>query len=259
MNYVEELFSVKDRRVVVTGATSGIGFMIAEGFVKAGAVTTLVSRKAAALEEVVSELSQHGRCDYIAADVSTQDGCLAVAEALKERTDAVHILVNAAGCTWGAPIRQYPDKAWDKVLDLNVRGVFNLTVACMDLLLAASTPEHLARVINVGSVHGNAAPEWESYAYSASKAAVHHLTVHLAKRLGRDGILVNAIAPGPFPSKMMDALLEVEGDKLRGETATGRLGEPNDMAGVALYLASRASNNVTGAIIPVDGGYVTTR
>ena len=181
------------------------------------------------------------------------------ADDFEPKESKLHVLVNAAGATWGAPIADYPESGWDKVIAINLRGVFNLSVALLNELRASGSADDPSRIINIGSVHGDVAPPWESYAYSASKAGVHHLTRHLAKRLGPDHIIVNAIAPGPFPSKMMAATIAEQGAELIKETATGRLGVEDDMAGIAIYLASRAASNVTGAIIPVCGGYGTLR
>lgn len=257
--YLEHLFSLKGRIALVTGATSGIGHMIATALLRAGARVYVNSRKAEACEKAAQALCAFGDCRPVAGDVGARSACLKIGETLRAEEPRLHILVNAAGTTWGAPIADYPDVAWDKVMNTNVRGVFNMTVALLEPLQAAASAEEPARVINVGSVHGFVAPPWESYAYSASKAAVHHLTRHLAKRLGPSHILVNAIAPGPFPSRMMATMIAEHGDELVRETATGRLGREDDMAGIAIYLASRASSNVTGATIPVCGGYGTLR
>jgi NAD(P)-dependent dehydrogenase (short-subunit alcohol dehydrogenase family) len=175
------------------------------------------------------------------------------------REPEVHILVNNAGANWGAPYEQYPDSAWDKVFAINVKAIFNLTRALTPELERAARPGDPARVINVGSVDGIAVPALETYAYSTSKAGVHMLTRHLAKRLASKGVTVNAIAPGPFESQMMAATLEQFGDAIAASCPLGRIGTPDDMAGIAIYLASRAGAYVTGAIIPVDGGISTTR
>lgn len=256
---LSRLFSLAGRTALVTGGTSGIGRMIAEGLIAAGAKTYIVSRKADACAATASELAASGECAALPGDVGSQEGCRAIAAAFREQEAKLDILVNAAGVTWGAPIRDYPDAAWDKVLAANLKGPFHLTVALIDALEGAARPGDPAKVINIGSVHGLFPPEFESYAYSASKAGVHHLTRHLAKALGPRHIVVNAIAPGPFPSRMMKATIEQHGDALIAETATGRLGEPDDMAGAAIYLASRAAANITGVVLPVDGGYGTTR
>lgn len=256
---LQRLFSLEGKTAVVTGGSSGIGRMIATGLVQAGARTYIVSRKADACEKVAAELSEFGDCRPLSGDVGSEDGCKAIAGAFRDSESKLDVLVNAAGATWGAPLADYPDKAWDKVLSVNVKGIFHLTVALLDELRAAGGDDDPAKVINVGSVHGFVAPPWESYAYTASKAATHQLTRHLAKRLGPEHIVVNAVAPGPFPSRMMDAVIEHEGDALIEETVTGRLGRDDDMAGIAIYLAGRAGAHVTGAVIPVDGGYGTLR
>ncbi len=257
--YLDRLFSLAGKVAIVTGATSGIGQMIATAFVNAGARTYVNSRKAPACEQLAKALSAHGECRPLPGDVGSKDGCGKIAADFRAQESKLHVLVNAAGATWGAPIAEYPESGWDKVFGINVKGIFHLSVALLPELRAAGSAEDPARIVNIGSVHGDVAPPWESYAYSASKAAVHHLTRHLAKRLGPDHVIVNAIAPGPFPSRMMAATIAEQGDALVKETATGRLGTDDDMAGVAIYLASRASANVTGAIIPVCGGYGTLR
>jgi NAD(P)-dependent dehydrogenase (short-subunit alcohol dehydrogenase family) len=162
--------------------------------------------------------------------------------------------VNNAGANWGAPLAEYPDAAWDKVLALNVKSIFHLTRACLPLLEKAVAPGDPARVINIGSIDGLRVPALETYAYSSSKAAVHHLTRVLANRLGPKGITVNAVAPGPFESKMMAETMRNFKDVIIASCPLGRIGEPEDMAGVAIYLASRAGAYVNGAVIPVDGG-----
>jgi NAD(P)-dependent dehydrogenase (short-subunit alcohol dehydrogenase family) len=169
------------------------------------------------------------------------------------------VLVNNAGANWGAPLAEYPDASFEKVLALNVKGVFNLTRALVPLLEKGAADGDPARVINIGSIDGIQVPALETYAYSASKAAVHHLTRVLAKRLAPSRVTVNAVAPGPFESKMMAATLDNFRDAIVQGCPLGRIGEPEDMAGVAIYLASRAGAYLTGAVIPVDGGISTTR
>jgi NAD(P)-dependent dehydrogenase (short-subunit alcohol dehydrogenase family) len=232
--------------------------MIAEGFVDAGATVYIASRKLDVCEAAAAELSARGTCVALQAELSTETGCLALAAQLRDVEPALHVLVNNSGATWGAPLEEYPDAAWDRSFDLNVRAVFNLTRALLPELRAAATPDDPARVINVGSIDGLHVPALETYAYGASKAAVHHLTKVLARRLGGDRVTVNAIAPGPFQSRMMRATLEAAGDELAAASPLGRIGRPDDMAGVAVYLASRAGAYVTGAVIPVDGGIATT-
>jgi NAD(P)-dependent dehydrogenase (short-subunit alcohol dehydrogenase family) len=254
-----DLFSISGKVALVTGGSRGIGRMIARGFVEAGARVYVSSRKAEACEETAKELSRAGECVALPADVASDAECRRLAEELGRREPALHVLVNNAGANWGAPYAEYPDSAWDKVLATNVKAVFNLTRACTPLLEKAASEDDPARVINIGSVDGLGVPLLETYAYSASKAAVHHLTRVLARRLAPSRITVNAVAPGPFESKMMAATLERFGDAIRDSNPLKRIGRPEDMAGVAIYLASRAGAYVTGAVIPVDGGLSTTK
>jgi len=255
---VKDLFSVEGKTVLVTGGSRGIGLMIARGFAEHGAKVYVASRSEAACAETAAELSKYGACVAVPADLSTEAGCNALAAAIAAEEPKLDVLVNNAGANWGAPIEEYPDSAWDKVLALNVKAIFHLTRACLPMLTAAAAADAPARVINVGSIDGLHVPDLETYAYSASKAAVHHLTRTLAKRLARERITVNAIAPGPFPSKMMKVTLAEFGEAIVGAVPLRRIGEPEDMAGVAIYLASRAGAYVTGAVIPVDGGMATT-
>ncbi len=256
---MNELFDVSGRAVLVTGGSSGIGKMIAQGFVEHGARVYISSRKADVCEAVAAEFSQQGRCVALPADLSTEAGCVRLAGQLAEREPALHVLVNNAGTNWGAPLEEYPDAAWDKLLALNLKAVFHLTRALLPQLEAAASEEDPARVINIGSVDGIQVPVLETYAYSSSKAAVHHLTSVLARRFAPKQITVNAVAPGPFQSKMMAATLERLGDAVREMVPLRRLGRPEDMAGVAIFLASQAGSYLTGAVIPVDGGSSTTK
>jgi NAD(P)-dependent dehydrogenase (short-subunit alcohol dehydrogenase family) len=231
--------------------------MIAEGFVEAGATVYISSRKASACEEVAAELSAKGTCIGIPADLSTEAECRRLAEEITQRAGKLDILVNNAGATWGTPLAEFDEAAFEKVLALNVKGVFHLTKFLVPLLEASGSLDDPARVINIGSIDGIQVPALETYSYSASKAAVHQLTRHLAKRLAPN-ITVNAIAPGPFPSKMMAATLESFGDQIVAGAPLKRIGRPDDMAGTAIFLSSRAGSYLTGAIIPVDGGIATT-
>jgi len=255
---VERLFSVAGKTALGTGGSRGIGLMIARGLVEAGARVYVSSRKASDVETAAAELSKLGTCIALPGDLSSPAGTRALAEAIAAREPALHILVNNAGANWGAPLAEYPDAGWDKVMALNVKSVFDLTRLLVPQLHAASKLGDPARVINVGSIDGIQVPLLETYAYSASKAAVHHLTRTLARKLAPQ-ITVNAIAPGPFESKMMAVTLENFGDAIRKSCPLGRIGEPDDMAGVAIYLASKAGAYVTGVILPVDGGISTTK
>ena len=255
---MNDLFSVAGKTVLVTGGSRGIGLMIAAGFVEAGARVYVSSRKAEVCDQVAADLSEKGECFSLPADVSTEDGCRGLADAFRAREDRLHVLVNNAGATWGAPLAEHDDATWDRVLDLNVKGVFHLTKFIVPELKAAATGDDPARVINIGSVDGIQVPILETYSYSSSKAAVHQLTRHLAKHLAPE-ITVNAVAPGPFESKMMAATLSAFGDQIARDAPMKRIGRPDDMAGVAIYLASRAGAYVTGAVIPVDGGIATTK
>ena len=253
---MSDLFSISGKVALVTGGSRGIGLMIASGFVEAGARVYISSRKADVCDAVAAELATRGECISIPADLSTEAECLRLATAVAEREDRLDILVNNAGATWGAPLETFDDAAWDKVLAINVKGVFHLTKFLLPQLEAAGTAEAPARVINIGSIDAIQVPLLETYSYSASKAAVHQLTRHLAKRLA-PSITVNAIAPGPFESKMMAATLESFGEQIAASAPLKRIGRPDDMAGTAIFLASRAGSYLTGAVIPVDGGIAT--
>jgi NAD(P)-dependent dehydrogenase (short-subunit alcohol dehydrogenase family) len=256
---VKDLFSIAGKVALVTGGSRGIGLMIARGYAENGARVYVSARSADACAEAAAELSKVGTCAALPADLSKASEVKRLAADLSAREPALHVLVNNAGANWGAPIEEYPDAAWDKVLALNVKAVFHLTVALLPQLAAAATPEDPARVINIGSADGLQVPVLETYAYSASKAAVHHMTRVLARKLAPRDITVNAVAPGPFESKMMAATLERFGDAIAQNNPRKRIGTPEDMAGVAIYLASRAGAYVTGAVIPVDGGMATTK
>jgi len=253
---VPELFSIDGKTALVTGGSRGIGLMIARGFTRAGAKVYISSRKAEVCDAVAAELSGEGECISLPADLATEAGCGQLARQVQAREDRLHILVNNAGATWGAPLESFDDAAWDRVLSLNVKAVFHLTKSLVPLLEAGASEEDPSRVINIGSIDGLRVPPLETYSYSASKAAVHQLTRHLARRLA-PVITVNAIAPGPFPSKMMAATLAAHGDEIAANAPLRRIGRPDDVAGTAIFLSSRAGSYLTGAVIPVDGGIAT--
>jgi NAD(P)-dependent dehydrogenase (short-subunit alcohol dehydrogenase family) len=253
---MSELFDVSAKTALVTGGSRGIGLMIARGLVQGGARVIISSRKSADVQAAAEELSQLGDCVAIPGDISTSDGATALAAATRERFAELDILVNNAGVVWGAPLDEFPPVGWEKVLHTNVEGVFHLTVALLPALRAAASARGPARVINIGSIDGLRTPAMENYSYSASKAAVHMLTRHLAKRLASEQITVNAIAPGPFESKMMAFALDDPQvrEGIEASVPLGRIGRPDDVAGLTLFLASRAGAYVTGAVIPLDGG-----
>lgn len=254
---MSDLFSIEDKTAVITGGSRGIGLMIARGMVEAGANVYISSRKKDVCDEVAAELAKSGRCASIPADLGTEAGCRTLADEIAKREDRVHILVNNAGANWGEPMETFPDAAFDKVFAINVKGVFHLTRFLAPLLAKAASDDDPARVINIGSIDGLQAPALETYAYSASKAAVHHMTRVLAHKLAPKRITVNAIAPGPFESKMMAETLQRFGDSIRASCPLGRIGRPDDMAGTAIFLSSRAGAYLTGTVIPVDGGIST--
>jgi NAD(P)-dependent dehydrogenase (short-subunit alcohol dehydrogenase family) len=256
-----DLFSVEGKTVLVTGGSRGIGLMIARDLVESGARVYISSRKAGVCAAAARELSAEGTCTALPADLSRRDECVRLAAGFGARERSLDILVNNAGATWGAPLDQFPEAGWDKILDVNLKGVFYLTQALLPAIRAAATLENPARVINIGSVDGLRAPggrsfEFETYSYSASKAALHHLTRVLAKRLGSENITVNAIAPGPFDTQMMTAVLAEHSEEVAATSLLGRLGQPGDIAGAVRYLAARAGSYVTGTVLCVDGGMV---
>lgn len=253
-----DIFSIKGKVAVVTGGSRGIGLMIARGFVEAGARVYISARKAQACDEAAAALSKIGECISVPADLGTMSGVSHLTEEVARREKSLHILVNNAGATWGAPLDEFPDSGWDKVMGINVKGVFYLTVKTLPLLRAAASQADPARVINIGSIDGLRVPLFENFSYSASKAAVHMLTRHLAHTLVKDNITVNAIAPGLFPSKMTEFLFQGAGEEgATQHVPLGRAGRQDDIAGACIFLSSRAGSYLTGAVIPVDGGVST--
>lgn len=247
------LFSLERRVALVTGGSRGIGQMIAEGFVAQGAKVYISSRKADQCEATAAALGPN--CIALPADVSTVEGARALAAALQEREPHLDILVNNAGTAWGADFDQVDEKGWDRVFNLNVKAPFFLTQALHGMLTAGAATGTRAKVINIGSIDGLRINPWETYSYQASKAAIHHLTRRLAARLIKDGIVASAIAPGAFPSEMNRSARDHEAEHAAAIPA-GRIGRPEDMAGAAIYLASRAGDYVVGEVLAVDGGVV---
>jgi NAD(P)-dependent dehydrogenase (short-subunit alcohol dehydrogenase family) len=257
----DDLFAVDGKVAVVTGGSRGIGAMIASGLVRAGCRVYITARKKEACDAKAAELSEFGECVSVPVNLAEPDGLAEFARYLGEHEDRLHILVNNAGATWGAPLEQYPLDAFDKLWNINVKALFQLTVQCLPLLRAAASHQDPARVINIGSIDGLSVPTMDSFAYSTTKAGVHMLTRHLASKLAADSITVNAIAPGPFESKMMAFALDdpVLRPAIEANVPMGRIGDPDDMAGTAIYLSSRAGRYVTGTVLPVDGGITAVR
>lgn len=251
-----DLFSVKGRTALVTGGATGLGRVAAEALLSAGARVLIASRKADACEAAARELSEIGPCEGFGGTVANEAGVKALAEETQRRTDELHILVNNAGLTWGEAFETYPWKAWERVHAVNVAGLFTLTRELMPMLLAAGSEDHPASVINLGSVMGTVTQSETAYAYSASKAAVHHLTRILAAEFTGRYVNVNAIAPGPFPSNMTKYAIGDEAGRERAAATVpaGRVGRADDLAGTILYLTGRAGAYTSGAILPLDGG-----
>lgn len=254
------LFSIKGKTALVTGGGTGIGLMITRAYIEAGVKVYISSRKLDVITSVAKELSalpESAGCIPIQADLSFAEECERVATELTKAEGKLNILVNNSGANWGEAYEKFPDKAWDRVLNLNVKSVFHLTRYLTPALAAAATPDDPSRVINIGSIDGLHVPMLETYSYSASKAAVHHLTRVLSRKLAPQHITVNAIAPGPFESKMMAATIEAFGDLIKSTVPLHRIGKPEDMAGASIFLASRAGAYITGIVLPVDGGIVS--
>ena len=257
MMNIENLFSLQGRSALVTGGSRGIGRMIAEGFLRAGARVYISARKAEACDAAARELSAIGPCVSLPADVSTLDGIHALVAAYQKHEPTLDILVNNAGAAWGAPYAEFPESGWDKVADLNMKTPFFLTQALTPMLKAAAT-DHLAKVIHIASIDGISVNPWETYSYAASKAGLIHLTKRMAMTLAPQRVIVSAIAPGPFASEMNKSARD-HADEVAQHTPAGRIGTPEDMAGAAIYLASRAGDYVVGSTLVVDGGVAWAR
>ena len=254
----KDLFSLKGRVALVTGGSRGIGKMIASGFLAQGAAKVYITaRKAGPCEETAKELTRifDGECIALPIDMSTVEGCNRLAEEIIKREPKLDILVNNAGAAWGAAFDEFPENGWDKVMNLNVKSLFFLTKALAKPLRAAATKDKPGKVINIASIDGLSVNPMETYSYQASKAAVIHLTRRMAAKLIKDNINVTAICPGAFESDMNIAARD-HGDIVAKAVPSGRIGTPEDMAGIAIYLASRAGDYVIGNSIAVDGGIV---
>ncbi len=251
---MKNLFSLEGRTALVTGGSRGIGRMIAQGFLEYGAKVYISARKAEACEATADELSQvGGTCVALPQDISTVAGCRALAEALRAREPKLDILVNNAGAAWAANFDEFPEHGWDKVMNLNLKSPFFLTQILHADLKAAASEDRPAKVINIASIDGIRLNPLETYSYHASKAALIYLTRRMAAHLVSDRIVVNAIAPGPFASEMNTAARD-RADEVAARTPVRRIGRDEDMAGAAIYLASRAGDYVVGDTIAVDGG-----
>lgn len=253
---MKDLFDISGKVALVTGGSRGIGKMIAEGFVANGVRTYISARKAEACDATAERLSALGECISLPGDLSTLEGIQTLAKQIKERESRLDILVNNAGAAWGTPIEDYPESGWDKVMNINLKSPFFLTQSLLPLLEKSASKEDPARIISIGSIDGLNINILPNYAYGPSKAAVHHLSRTLAAHLADRNITSNAIAPGPFPSKMMAGTLEKYGEKIVAGVPLGRIGAAEDMAGAAIFLSSKAANFVTGITLPVDGGIV---
>ncbi len=256
---MKDLFNIAGKVALVTGGSRGIGAMIAEGYVANGVRTYISARKADACEGTAAQLSRQGECFAIPADLSSAAGIEHLTDELAKREERLDILVNNAGAIWGAPIEEFPESGWDKVMTLNVKAPFFLTKALLPMLERAASPEDPARIIMIGSIDGLNVNRLPTFSYGPSKAAVHHLARTFASHLAERHITANAIAPGLFPSKMTAATIEAIGEQIRLGTPLKRHGRAEDMAGIAIYLASPAASFVTGAVIPVDGGITGAR
>ena len=257
--FYEHLFGMRDKVVLVTGGTRGIGLMIAEGLVRCGARVYISSRKEDACQEAEAKLSQFGACVAIPCDISTIAGCQELARTLQATEDKLHVLVNNAGLTWSLDIDEFTEKAWDRVMDLDVKSPFFLAQALLPQLRAAATPEQRSSIINVTSVNGLKPGGLRNYSYVAAKAGLGQLTAQMARDLMDDHINVNAIAPGPFKSKMTAPLYatdEMEA-QVRESFPMKRWGSMEDASGLTIFLSSRAGSYLTGVTLPCDGGATT--
>ena len=253
---MDELFAIRGKTALVTGGTSGIGLMIASGLVRREVKTYIVGRDLTQSRSVAAQLSRDGVCIGLAADLADPDGPQRLAAEFARQEPSLNILINNAGANETGSIDTLSLADWDKVMNVNLRAAFFLVQQLLPQLRAAATAVDPARIINIGSIGGLHIPDWDAFPYGASKAALHHTTRALAKRLGKDNIVVNAIAPGPFPSRLTDTQSEAVKKSVQARIPLRRPGEPEDIEGLVVFLASRAGAYVNGATIPLDGGYV---
>ena len=262
---MNNLFSIEGKIALVTGGSRGIGEMIAAGFLANGAKVYISSRKAEVCDETANRLQEQygGECISLPADLSNLNGNESLVNSLPDG-EKLDILVNNAGASWGEPIDEYSEKGWDKVMDTNVKGVFFLTQKLLPLLRSSATAEDPSRVINIGSIDGIKTGLFDAFSYGPSKAALHHLTRVLAASLVKENIIVNAIAPGPFPTWMLSTGvggggdLDINWDEVGNSNPRGRVGTPEDIAGLAIFLCSRAGAYTVGETITCDGGAVAS-
>ena len=256
---MDNLFDISGKVALITGGSRGIGEMIAKGFVKNGVKTYISSRKKGQCDDTAKKLSKFGQCISIPADLTKEDEIRNLYKIISKNETKLHILINNAGAVWGADFDDFPENGWDKVMDTNVKSIFFLTQKFIKLLKKSGTNKDPSRVINIGSIDGIGIPRAETYSYPASKAAVHQLTRVLANRLADRNININAIAPGPFQSDMMNETLKKYKNEIIDSVPRKRIGVPEDIAGAAIFLSSKASSYITGIILPVDGGSLISR
>ena len=257
---INNLFDVKGKVVLITGGSRGIGEMMASGFLANGAKVYISSRKIKDCDSTAQRLSEQyeSECISIPADISDLNGINQLFTNFDKYNDNLDILINNAGAVWGEPLHKFSEDGWDKVMDLNVKSIFFMVQKFLDLLKKNTTSDNPARIINIGSIDGINTPYYENYSYSVAKSAVHKLTSVLAAKLIKDNIICNAIAPGPFPSKMLGSAVEHDYSIISKKNPSGRVGMPEDIAGLAIFLASRAGQYTVGETITCDGGLVAS-
>ncbi len=257
---LEELFSVKDKLVLITGGSRGIGEMIAEGFIANGAKVYITSRKENDIKETANRIKKKyaGACEAICSDISDKKGIETLFEEYSKKEDHLDVLVNNAGAVWGEPLESFSEVGWDKVMDLNVKSIFFMVQKFLPMLKKNAKQDSKTRIINIGSIDGINTPYYENYSYSVAKAAVHKLTKVLSAKLISDNIICNAIAPGPFPSKMLGSAVEHDYSIISKKNPSNRVGRAEDIAGLAIFLASKASDYTIGEVISCDGGLVAS-